>query len=256
MPARTPPFKIVIPARYASQRLPGKPLLTINNKTMLEHVYHCARQTDAQQIVIATDDQRIADVANTFTDDICLTSPEHPTGTDRIAEVATRYAWGDEVTVVNLQGDEPLMPVALINQVATNLHQHNNASIATLCAPLVNSEEMSDPSKVKVVFDSAQMALYFSRSVIPFYRAEQAEYPENSLFRHIGLYAYRVNFLKAFTNMVACEIEQLEQLEQLRALWYGYKIHVDYAVELPGQDVNTQEDLALVERLFNQHKQG
>lgn len=249
-----PPFKIVIPARYASVRLPGKPLLNIHNKTMLEHVYRCAKKTHAQQIVIATDDQRIADAAKVFAKDVCMTSKDHPTGTDRIAEVAMHYAWDANDIVVNLQGDEPLMPKALINQVAANLYQNNTASIATLCAPFIEVEDITDPSKVKVVFNRANMALYFSRSIIPFNRQAQAESLHHPVFRHIGLYAYRVNFLQAFAQMDACEIEQLEQLEQLRALWHGYNIHVDKAAELPGQDINTHEDLIAVEKIFAQRR--
>jgi len=248
MPIETPRFRIVIPARYASHRLPGKPLLPIGDKTMLEHVYSCARKTDARQIVVATDDQRIADVASGFADEVCMTSPDHPTGTDRIAEVVTRYGWNDDEIVVNLQGDEPLMPAALVNQVARNLYANPRASISTLCTPMTENSDISDTSKVKVVFDHENLALYFSRSTIPFHRPGEMEPTKNTVFRHIGLYAYRVGFLKAFMEMEACEIEQLEKLEQLRALWHGYKIHVDQAVELPGQDVNTGGDLEMVEK--------
>jgi len=243
-----PHFRIVIPARYASHRLPGKPLLLIDNKTMLEHVYRCALQTGAEQIVVATDDERIADVARTFADSVCMTSPDHPSGTDRIAEVATRYGWSDDEIVVNLQGDEPLMPAALVNQVAGNLLANSRASIATLCTPMTDIAEFSDTSIVKVVFDRENIALYFSRSVIPFQQTEGTAMQHRSIFRHVGLYAYRVGFLKSFVEMEVCEIERLEKLEQLRALWYGFKIHVEQTVEPPGQDVNTRENLVLVER--------
>ena len=163
MALENPHFRIVIPARYASHRLPGKPLLLIDNKTMLEHVYSCARQTGAAQIVIATDDERIANVAVKFAESVCMTSPDHPSGTDRIAEVATRYGWSDDEIVVNLQGDEPLMPAALISQVAGNLFANRHASISTLCTPMTDISEYSDASKVKVVFDRTNIALYLGR---------------------------------------------------------------------------------------------
>jgi 3-deoxy-manno-octulosonate cytidylyltransferase (CMP-KDO synthetase) len=248
MALEIPHFRIVIPARYASHRLPGKPLLLLDNKTMLEHVYICAQQTGAEQIVVATDDHRIAEVAGEFADSVCMTSPEHPSGTDRIAEVATRYGWNDDEIVVNLQGDEPLMPPALVNQVAGNLFASRHASISTLCTPMTDISEYSDTSNVKVVFDRANIALYFSRSVIPFQQTGEPAKPIGSIFRHVGLYAYRVGFLKSFVELEVCEIEQMEKLEQLRALWHGFKIHVEQAIVPPGQDVNTRENLELVER--------
>ena len=207
MALENPHFRIVIPARYASHRLPGKPLLLIDNKTMLEHVYSCARQTGAAQIVIATDDERIANVAGKFADSVCMTSPDHPSGTDRIAEVATRYGWSDDEIVVNLQGDEPLMPAALISQVAGNLFANSHASISTLCTPMTDISEYSDASKVKVVFDRTNIALYFSRSVIPFQRTGDTATSIRSIFRHVGLYAYRAGFLKSFVKLGVCEIE-------------------------------------------------
>ena len=251
----SPSYRIVIPARYASQRLPGKPLLRIAGKTMLQHVYDCACNTTAADIIVATDDQRIADEANLFTQNVCMTSAAHPTGTDRISEVAEKFGWSDDVIVVNLQGDEPLMPPALVEQVARNLHNNPAASIATLCAPMTTQDAVDDVSNVKVVYDSNNMALYFSRAPIPYLREWPGPVPE-CVFRHIGLYAYRVAFLRAYQKMPLCELEQIEKLEQLRALWNGYKIHVDQALQLPGQDVNTESDLRIVESLIASSENG
>ena len=256
MPNSIPSFKIVIPARYASQRLPGKPLLKIGDKTMLEHVHLCAEKTRAQEIVVATDDERIANVVRNFGGKVCMTSATHPTGTDRIAEVAERFNWQDDDIVVNLQGDEPLMPAKLVNQVAQNLYQNSEASIATLCADITDIADLSDPSKVKVVCDHRGMAMYFSRSAIPFTRQDNEGDTTPQGLRHIGLYAYRVNFLKSYTQLTVCDIEQYEKLEQLRALYHGYKIHVDIASELAGQDVNTESDLQLVEETLLRRSGG
>ena len=241
------PFNIVIPARYGSQRLPGKPLMKLAGATLLEHVYRRASNTTAETIVIATDDKRIADHASGFAEHICMTSSQHTTGTDRIVEVVQKYAWGDDQIVVNLQGDEPLMPVALIEKVAHNLGSNSAASIATLSTPITTASDVEDTHKVKVVVDRNNMALYFSRAMIPWVRDQTLETP-NSYARHIGLYAYRVHFLRAFRSLVVCELETLEKLEQLRALWHGYKIHVDCVAEAGGGDVNTLNDLFLVEQ--------
>ncbi|MEM7293521.1 MAG: 3-deoxy-manno-octulosonate cytidylyltransferase [Pseudomonadota bacterium] len=239
-------FRIVIPARFHSQRLPGKPLIEIAGKSLLHHVYDRAMGAGAIDVIVATDDERIESAAQAFGASVCMTSPSHSSGTDRIAEVAASRNWGRDDIVVNLQGDEPLMPLGPLQQVARNLADNPAASIATLATPLEGEQACNNPANVKVVRDQNKMALYFSRSLIPHHR----EINESSVtaLRHVGLYAYRVDFLLAYASLAPCAVEQSEKLEQLRALWYGYKIHVDDAVELPGRDVNVGEDLAGVEQ--------
>lgn len=241
---------IVIPARYASSRFPGKPLVEINGKTMLEHVYHVASQASADSVVIATDDQRIMDVAQGFCDRVLMTSADHQSGTDRLAEVCELMQWQQDDIVVNLQGDEPLTPPQLLHQVADNLARFPEASIATLTTPIHELHEVSDPNIVKVVADSNGYALYFSRAAIPFNRDAQSAMQHNSYHRHLGIYAYRVSFLNAYHKMPQCELEMLEKLEQLRAMFHGYKIHTQQAMTLPGPGIDTPEDLAKVHQLL------
>lgn len=247
-------FYIVIPARHASTRLPGKPLLQINGKSLIQHVYQCAQQSDAQQIIIATDDTRIESEGRSFAAEVCMTSKEHGTGTDRLHEVITKYDLQDDDVVVNLQGDEPLMPAEVINQVANNLKQHPKASAATVCTRITNADDLFDPNVVKVVTDHQGYALYFSRASIPWDREHFAkhqtlpDYAEH--YRHIGLYAYRAGFLKRFVNWPVCHHEKVESLEQLRILWHGEKIHVDVALQIPGPGIDTPEDLERVRQMF------
>lgn len=241
-------FKVAIPARYASQRLPGKPLLQIAGKPMIQHVFEHAIQSGAQDVVIATDDERIQSVAQIFGATVCMTSSTHESGSDRIAEAAVMLGWRDDTIVVNLQGDEPMMPAANIRQVAENLHKHARASIATLCTPINDTRIFNDPNVVKVVTDRDGLALYFSRAPIPMDREQSNLDVYGS--RHIGLYAYRLSYLKKYLNSPRCQIETLERLEQLRALWLGDKIHVDEALEAPGMGVDTREDLQRVEALL------
>jgi len=236
-------YHIVIPARYASSRFPGKPLQLINQKTMLEHVYRVAKKSSAHSIVIATDDERIAKVAETFCDQVLMTSDKHQSGTDRLAEVCQIMRWGADEIVVNLQGDEPLTPPELLHQVAGNLHKKNAASIATLSTPLNTVEEITDPNIVKVVADAEGYALYFSRASIPFNRDADSLTLNNLYQRHLGIYAYRVGFLNEYSQLSQCEIEKFEKLEQLRAMYYGHKIHIEPALSLPGPGIDTPEDL-------------
>lgn len=246
-------FRIVIPARYASVRLPGKPLRVIGDKPMIQHVYARAIESGAAEVVIATDDTRIADAARGFGAMVCPTRPDHASGTDRIAEVVSVLAWPEDSIVVNLQGDEPLMPPALLRQVAEALDGHVAAQVATLCAPIHSSAEVFDPHCVKVVRDARGFALYFSRAPIPWHRDAFAESTESLPagdgvhFRHIGLYAYRAGYLAEFTRAAPCALERSESLEQLRVMWYGGKIYVDVAIESPAHGVDTEADLQRAE---------
>lgn len=248
-------FRVVIPARYASTRLPGKPLAEIAGRPMLQHVWQRAVESGAGEIVIATDDARVEAAARAFDAAVCLTSPSHRSGTDRIAEVAERYGWPDDAIVVNLQGDEPTMPPALLRQVAEALATHPDAAIATLAVPVQGRTELFDPNVVKVVADRAGYALYFSRAPIPWHRdtfpAATGRLPAGVTFwRHLGIYAYRVGFLRRFVAWQPAPVEACEALEQLRALWQGERIHVGLAAEIPGAGVDTPEDLERVRRLL------
>lgn len=241
-------FRVVIPARYASARLPGKPLLDIAGKPMIQHVYERAQLSGAEQVVIATDDERIETAAKRFGADVVLTSPEHRSGTDRLAEVAAHRGFAAGDIIVNVQGDEPLIPPALIRQVAVALEAHRDASVATVCADIRTAAELFDPHVVKVVLDRDGYALYFSRAVIPWDRdafsvTTEELPPAARHYRHIGLYAYRCGFLRQYVEWPACEIERMESLEQLRALWHGHRIHVSKAVEVPERGVDTEADL-------------
>jgi len=242
----TEEFKIVIPARYDSSRFPGKPLADIHGKPMIQRVYEAAVDAGASEVVIATDSTLIGMAAEEFGAPVCMTLEQHTTGTDRLCEVVDKLEWADDTVVVNLQGDEPLMPPAIVNQVAVNLIKNNEAGCATLYTGL-SSEDTSDPNIVKVVTDAKDFALYFSRSVIPFIRdTNDAAVAELVYKKHIGLYAYKVDLLKKFTAMQSCELEQAEKLEQLRLMWHGIKIHVAQACSIPGHGVDTPEDLERV----------
>lgn len=258
MSGSEPRFRVAIPARYASTRLPGKPLRVLAGRTLLEHVYRRALASGASEVVIATDDQRIREAAERFGAVVCMTSPEHLSGTDRLAEVAARYGWPDDAIVVNLQGDEPQMPPAVIRRVAVELDAHPAAGIATVCARIRRPSEVFDPNVVKVTRDREGFALYFSRAPIPWHREafqgggrELAELPaDTAWFRHIGLYAYRVAVLRTFPRLAPAMAERAESLEQLRALWQGIRIHVAEAVEAPPPGVDTEADLIRVAAEF------
>ncbi len=241
---------VVIPARYASTRLPGKPLRLLAGKPLIQHVYEQAVAAGFETVLVATDDERIQQVCEQFRATVIMTAASHPTGSDRLAEVAQRCGWNDDTIVVNLQGDEPLTPVANLQQLARNLRQHPQASIATLATAIADKNELLDPNIVKVVRNEQGMALYFSRASIPFQRDGDIVPVNNYALRHIGMYAYRVHFLKAFAHLSPSALEQLEKLEQLRALSHGYQIHVDLAVALPGPGVDTADDAAKVESLL------
>ena len=243
-------FHIVIPARYASSRFPGKPLVEINGITMLEHVYQVAKKSSASSIIIATDDDRILKVAEKFCDEVIMTSSLHQSGTDRLAEVSQLKQWNENEIVVNLQGDEPLTPVSLLHQVADNLYGNPQASISTLSTPITEVAEVSDPNIVKVVSDINGYALYFSRASIPFQRDSGDIDISSHYHRHLGMYAYRVSFLNAYSKMPQCELETIEKLEQLRAMYHGHKIHIQQAVELPGPGIDTPEDLQKIQPLL------
>lgn len=239
-------FTVVIPARYASTRLPGKPLVRIADKSMVQHVWERSRSSEAARVVVATDDQRIKDACSSFGAESLLTRVDHNSGTDRLAEVVDKLALGDEEIVVNVQGDEPLIPAAVINQVAMNLQQCSQASIATLCEPIDNAHALRDPNAVKVVFDAEGLALYFSRACIPYPRDHDWStntMPTGQWYRHLGVYAYRAGFLRRYTDWAPAALEQTESLEQLRALYAGERIHVAPACEAVPGGIDTPEDL-------------
>lgn len=236
------PYHIIIPSRYASTRLPGKSLLEIKGKPLIQHVFETASNTQAKNIVIATDNDEIKRVAETFGANVVMTSEKHESGTDRIAEVASYLKLADDEIIVNLQGDEYGLPVSLIEQVATNLYNNPQHQMATLCESITTMEEYTNPNIVKVVFDKNNTALYFSRSAIPLDR--EGGLPEEA-YRHIGLYAYRAGYLQTFTALPSCQLEQTEALEQLRVLHDGGKIHVEVAVDEAGIGIDTAEDLTL-----------
>lgn len=245
---------VVIPARYDSTRLPGKPLADVCGKTLLERVYDRARASGARSIIIATDDERIRRVAEGFGATVCMTASSHASGTDRIGEVVAQRQLAPEEIVINLQGDEPLMPPQLIRQVADTLAQHTDAVVATACHPIADIETFNNPNAVKVVCDDQGYALYFSRAPIPWPRARmagaQAGEPPLRAFRHIGIYAYRAGFIARYCAWSPCPPEQAEQLEQLRVLWHGERIAVCVTAEAPGTGVDTPEDLERVRAYF------
>src|SRR6187431_2198759 len=247
-------FRVVIPARYASVRLPGKPLVDICGQPMLYWVHQIAQQSGAAEVIIATDDERIVAAAEAFGARAQMTSLTHASGTDRIAEVALSDGWADDDIVVNLQGDEPLMPAVLLEQVAELLESHPSAAIATLASRLGNLAMLMDQNYVKVVTDAAGRALYFSRAPIPWGRdTAQAGMASQRGFggarRHVGLYAYRVGALRRLSMLPPSPLEQIEKLEQLRALENGMEIRVGDARVLPGPHVDTEQELALVRSL-------
>lgn len=248
------PFKVVIPARFASTRLPGKPLLNLAGKPMIAHVCERAKESGANEIVVATDDERILNTVLDLGFDALLTRENHESGTERIAEVAEKFGWVDDTIIVNLQGDEPLLPADYIRQVAHALASQTQAGIATLAAKIHESDEIFNPNAVKVVLDKNGYALYFSRAPIPWNRATFATTKAISTaltpLRHIGLYAYTAGFLKKYCAWETSPLEQIETLEQLRILWHGEKILVQIVDKTPPAGVDTIEDLQRVERIL------
>ncbi len=289
-------FHVVIPARISSTRLPGKPLLPIDGKPMVVRVAEQAALSGAQQIWIATDHQPIMAAVHEHGFKGCMTRAEHPSGTDRIAEVVAQHNWADDTIVVNVQGDEPLIPPQLIRNVAQHLHDHPECAIATACHPIHDEASMRNPNIVKAVLDKNGNAMYFSRAPIPYPRdafmdlsspagrdassssprglregdangighpaasplrgeAGMRELPGNlTVLRHIGIYAYRAGFLRAYSQLAPTAIEQIEALEQLRALWHGYKIGVTITQDAPPSGVDTEADLLAARKLFAARK--
>lgn len=238
-------FRVVIPARYASSRFPGKPLAPLAGQPMIRRVHERAAASGAAEVVVATDDARIAAAARGFGAEVAITRADHASGTDRIAEVAAARGWPDAAIVVNVQGDSPLIPPASITQVAALLDAHPSAAIGTLCMPVGSEVEYRSPHVVKVVADAQGRALYFSRAPIPATAHGVTGVPE--AFRHLGIYAYRVGALAALSRAQPCYLETVEKLEQLRALWLGMEIRVAVAAAAHGPDVDTPEDVAVVE---------
>ena len=249
------PFRVVIPARFASSRLPGKPLADIGGKPMVVRVAERARLSGASAVVIATDHADILAAAREHGVDALMTRAEHATGTDRIAEVVMQLGLADDAIVVNLQGDEPLAPPPLLAQVAELLRDRDDAAIATACHAIHDRQDVFSPNVVKVTLDKRGYAHYFSRAPIPFWRdgfgQGAADLPaQDACFRHVGLYAYRAGFLRTYGSLAPAPAEQLESLEQLRALWHGYRIAVAVCAEAPPAGVDTPEDLAQVRAIF------
>lgn len=248
-------FTIVIPARFASTRLPGKPLLDIAGKPMIQHVYERACKSNAERVVIATDDNRIAKVVKAFGAEVCMTLPSHESGTDRLQEVAAQLSLPHDHIVVNVQGDEPLIPPAVINQVAADLLHNTSAAIATLVEPITDVETIFDPNAVKVTRTAQGRALYFSRAPIPWSRDsfsdKSPDLPVGVIFyRHIGIYAYKTEFLHQFVQWPASSLETTEKLEQLRALENGVAIVTSEACEPIPAGIDTEQDLLAVRALF------
>jgi 3-deoxy-manno-octulosonate cytidylyltransferase (CMP-KDO synthetase) len=243
-------FIVVIPARYASTRLPGKPLRLIAGEPMIWHVHQLALQCGAQEVWIATDDQRIQEVALGFGANVCMTSPDHQSGTDRIAEVCDLNSWPDDTVVVNVQGDEPLLPPALIKQCA-DLLDSDGVGMATLASPFDSVSNIDNPNFAKVITNMHGNALYFSRAAIPYCRDDETT-PNSgaTALRHHGIYAYRRHVLRQLVAAGPCDLEQCEKLEQLRALWLGITLRVGQVRTAIARGVDTAEDLAIVEELI------
>ena len=247
-------FRVVIPARYASSRLPGKPLADIGGRPMVLHVLDRALQAGAQEVVVATDDVRVQQAVEAAGQQALLTSPEHASGTERLVEVVETLGWNDDTLVVNVQGDEPLIDPALIHEAARQLVLHDDAVMATLAHPIHDHADFVNPNVVKVVADEAGYAVYFSRAPIPWPRdafAAGESLPDSlGALRHIGLYAYRAGFLRTYSGLAVSPLEQIEMLEQLRVLWHGHRISLGIAAGAPAAGVDTPEDLVRVRALF------
>jgi 3-deoxy-manno-octulosonate cytidylyltransferase (CMP-KDO synthetase) len=243
-------FKIVIPARYASTRLPGKALLDIHGKPMIQHVYERALTTNASEVIIATDSDDIAAAAKKFSATVCMTRADHVSGTERLGEVVDQRNWPDDCVIVNVQGDEPMISPRIISQVAENLIAHPDAACASLMAAFTDSESITNPNAVKVVVDKNGFALYFSRAAIPFVR--DSEHTADLVhYWHIGIYAYRAGLLRNYSKLPVCTLETTEKLEQLRLLWNGFRIHMAEAIEVPAHGVDTERDLENVRALLS-----
>ncbi|MBU9858088.1 3-deoxy-manno-octulosonate cytidylyltransferase [Rahnella bonaserana] len=248
-------FIAIIPARFGSSRLPGKPLADINGKPMVVHVMERALESGAKRVIVATDHPDVAKAVEAAGGEVCLTRPDHESGTERLAEVIELCQFADDEIIVNVQGDEPLIPPVIIRQVADNL-ANSEAGMATLAVPIETAEEAFNPNAVKVVRDAKGYAMYFSRATIPWERERFAVSKEtvgDTFLRHIGIYAYRAGFIRQYVKWEPSQLEHIELLEQLRVLWYGEKIHVDVAKAIPSVGVDTAEDLERVRAILS-HK--
>lgn len=251
-------FRIVIPARFASTRLPGKPLRDICGKTMIARVIEQAKQSKAEEVIVATDSQEIVDALSNIDVRVCMTRENHQSGTERLSEVIDQLGFDDDQILINLQGDEPMMPPVCLNQVGQALEDDAKVKMATLCTPLTDIEELFDPHAVKVVRDVNDFALYFTRAAVPWSRdcfnesSSHGEMPKTQEYqRHIGLYGYRAGFIKQYLEWQSSDIEKTESLEQLRVLYYGERIKVITAEIAPGPGVDTVEDLNRVCELLS-----
>ncbi|QIA75900.1 3-deoxy-manno-octulosonate cytidylyltransferase [Rodentibacter caecimuris] len=249
-------FTVIIPARFSSSRLPGKPLAEIVGKPMIQHVFEKARQSGASRVIIATDNENVEKIAQGFGAEVCMTSEHHNSGTERLAEVVEKLAIPDDEIIVNIQGDEPLIPPVIVRQVAENLAKFN-VNMATLAVKIHEVEELFNPNVVKLVADKSGYVLYFSRSVIPYDRdrfmglQDVAKVALTDVYlRHIGIYAYRAGFIKKYVQWEPTVLENLEKLEQLRVLWNAERIHVELAKEVPAVGVDTMEDLEKVRSIL------
>ena len=246
----SPEFLVVIPARLGSTRLPRKPLADIAGKPMVVRVAEQAKKSLAKQVLVATDSAEILAACKSHQIECILTREDHPTGTDRIAEVAHLLKLPEQTLVVNVQGDEPAIPPELINQVAQTLAMNMDCAISTVAVAITDPQEIANPNVVKVVLNHAGHAVYFSRAPIPFVRDSKTPLPSDLHLRHIGIYAYRAQFLQAYASLKPAPTEQAEALEQLRALWYGYQIAVHIAPQAPPAGVDTPEDLERIRQTF------
>ena len=246
-------FKVVIPARYQSSRLEGKPLLDIGGFPMVIHVVKQSLKSKANDVVVATDDQKIFDVVKKFGFKAMMTDINHKSGTDRVVEVVNLMGWSDHEIVVNVQGDEPLINPSLIDHVAEYLDYHEDVFVSSACHSISDYDDFINPNNVKVVVDKNSQALYFSRAPIPFPRDKFAQkmMGKEGFFKHIGIYAYRAQFLKGYKNIAQTELEDIEKLEQLRILYAGYKIGIVESIDNPMIGVDTPEDLEKVRKLFS-----
>ncbi|MGB0898521.1 MAG: 3-deoxy-manno-octulosonate cytidylyltransferase [Psychrobium sp.] len=248
-------FSVIIPARYQSSRLPGKPLLDIGGKPMIQWVVERAQQSGAQHIIVATDDSRIKDAVESFGGQVCMTSSEHESGTERLGEVVEKLGLASDHIIVNVQGDEPMIPCENISQVANLLVEQQDVPMATLAVPIDENLDIDNPNAVKVVCDKSNCALYFSRAPIPFDRdgnhRSNKELLAKNYHRHIGIYAYRAGFIRDYLKMEPSPLEQIEALEQLRVLYHGEKIAVGLAQQAPPAGVDTQADLDRIRMFFN-----
>jgi len=243
-------FRVVIPARYQSQRFPGKVLVDINGKPMIQHVYERAVESGAESVVIATDDCRVQEVAEAFGATVCMTASDHESGTERLAEAVVALDYDDNDIVLNVQGDQPLIPSKAIQQVAQALDEHDNVKVASICYPIADVADLINPNVVKVVLNRRHFAMYFSRACIPWDRDKSASKAKLGLsgehFAHVGLYAFRVGFLQEYLAWPASPLEEMEKLEQLRILWHGVRIHMCVSKQKLPPEVNTEQDLEQV----------